>query len=103
MVPFTSNNSPIILHYNIQTIHFNFEHLNIISGATERDPVHSTLYRLTLNGWPETTGTVPHIACHFWGNQDKLTVEDGVLIKGNRICIPQSFMIGPSMTYTMVT
>ena len=42
---------------------------------------------MTLNSWPETIRTVPHIAHHFWDTQDKLTVEDGVLLKGNRDCI----------------
>ena len=31
---------------------------------------------------------VPHLACHFWGTRDDLTVE-GVFLKGLRICIPQ--------------
>ena len=57
----------LFLHHNIQTIHFNSECLNIIRGTTERDPIHSTLYKLTLNGWPGTIRTVPHIAHHFWG------------------------------------
>ena len=86
--PSCSNNSQIVLHQNIQTINFNSECLNIIRGATERDPVHSTLYRLNLNGWPDTIRTVPCIAHYFWGNQDLLSIEDGVLIRGNRVCIP---------------
>ena len=87
--PSCSNNSPIVLHHNIQTINFNSECLNIIRGATERAPIHSTLLRLTLNGWPDTIITVPHIACHFWGNQDLLSIKEGVLIRGNRVCILQ--------------
>ena len=47
--PSCKNNSPIELHQNIQTIGFNPDHLNIIRGAIERDLVHSTVYRLTLN------------------------------------------------------
>ena len=86
--PSHGNNSPIILHHNIQTAHFNSEHLNTIRGATEREPIHSTIYKLTLNGWPETIRTVPCISHHFWGTRDELTVEDGVLLKGNRVCIP---------------
>ena len=31
---------------------------------------------------------IPCIACHFWGTRDKLTIEEGVLHKGNRVCIP---------------
>ena len=86
--PSCTENIPIILHHNIHTINFNPECLNIIRGATERDPIHSMLYRLTLNGWPENFRSVPHIACHFWSYHDQLTVENGVLIKSDRVCIP---------------
>ena len=85
--PSCTENSPIILHHNIHTINFNSECLNIIKCATERDPIHSTLYRLTLNGWPENFRSVPHIACHSWSSCDQLTVENGVLIKSDRVCI----------------
>ena len=61
------NNDAIALHHNIQTIHFNSECLNIIRGATESNLVHSKLYRLTLNEWPEKIRTAPCIAHHFWG------------------------------------
>ena len=44
--PSCKNNTPIELHQNIQTINFNSDHLDIVKGATERDPVHSTVYRL---------------------------------------------------------
>ena len=29
-----------------------------------------------------------NIACHFWGTRDELTIENGLLLKGNRLCIP---------------
>ena len=51
--PSCKNSIPIELHQNIQTINFNSDHSDIIKGVTERDPIHSTVYRLTLNGWPE--------------------------------------------------
>ena len=101
--PSCTENSPIILHHNILTINFNLECLNIIRGATERDPIHSTLYRLTLNGWPENFRSVSCIAHHFWSYYDQLTVENGVLIKSERVCIPQNCKIGPSMTSTIGT
>ena len=82
------NNNLIELQQNIHTINFNSDHLDIIKGATERDPIHSTVCRLTLNGWPEKIRNIPHLACHFWGTRDVLTIEDGVLFKGNRICKP---------------
>ena len=85
--PLRKNNSPIELHQNIQTLHFNHDCLNLIRGANERDPVHTTVYRLTLNGQPDKMGDVPCIAHHFWGTRDELIIEEGVLVKGNRVCI----------------
>ena len=76
--PSCTENNPIILHHNIHTINFNSECLNIIKGARERHPIHSTLYRLTLNGWPENFRSVPCIAHHFWSYRDQLTVQNGV-------------------------
>ena len=61
---------------------------NIIRGATGRDLIYSTVYSMILNGWPEHIHRIPHIICHFWGIREVLTVENGILLKGNRICIP---------------
>ena len=60
----------------------------------ERDPIHSTIYRLTLNDWPYRIQEVPYIACHFWGTRDKLTIENGILLKGERVCIPPELYEG---------
>ena len=31
---------------------------------------------------------VPRIARHFWGARDEVTIEEGILLKGDCICIP---------------
>ena len=31
---------------------------------------------------------VPQIACHFWGTRDEVTIENGILLKGDRVYIP---------------
>ena len=79
---------PIELHQNIHNIHFELDSVNIVKEAVERNPIHRTIYRLTLNGWLDRIQEVPRIACHFWGTQDELTVENGILLKGHRVCIP---------------
>ena len=58
---------PIELHQNIHNVHFEPDRLNIVRGAIERDPIHSTVYRLTLNSWPDKVYEVPRIAQQFWG------------------------------------
>ena len=59
-------NISIILHHNIQHVHFSSNKWNWIQEAVERDPVHSILYRLTLNGWPHCTAQITRIIWHFW-------------------------------------
>ena len=84
--PSHKHNTPIEIHKNIQHVQFNPDQLNIIRGAIERDPVHATIYHLTLNGWSDRIQDVPHIACHLLGTRDELTIENGILLKCNRIC-----------------
>ena len=43
---------------------------------------------MTLNGWSDRIQDVPHLACHFWSLRDEVTIKEGVLFKGNRVCIP---------------
>ena len=41
-----------------------------------------------MNGWPDRIQNVPCIAAYFLGSRDELTIEDGILLQGNRIFIP---------------
>ena len=86
--PSRKENSPIELHQNIQHISFMPNTINTLCAALERDPILSTVYHLTLKGWPGRAHEVPRIAQQFWGTRDELSIEEGLLIKGNRICIP---------------
>ena len=61
--------------------------LDIIWGSMECNPVYSTVYCLTLQGWPDCIQAVPHIAWHFWGVRDELSVDTGLLLKGTWLCI----------------
>ena len=60
--PSRKKHMPIELHQNIHNVHFEPDRLNIVRGAIERDPIHSTVYRLTLNGWLDRVHEVPRIA-----------------------------------------
>ena len=90
--PSRKENTPIELHQNIQHIAFTPDKIKLIRGLDERD--ESTVYQLTLNGWPDKISKVPRIARQFWGTRDELTIEEGILLKGDCVCIPQSSMTG---------
>ena len=85
--PSPRNNLPIELHQNIQAFNFNSDRLHVIKGTIETDPIHSVVYRMILNSWPDRIKDVPHLACHFWSLRDELTIEECVLLNSNRVCI----------------
>ena len=49
--------------------------------------MYSTVYCLTLQGWPDHIQDVPTIAQHFWGTRDELSIDTDLLLKGTRVCI----------------
>ena len=88
--PSYSNSLPIPIAQNAQYVQLSNTELDIIWGSMDCGPVYSTIYHLTLRGWPEHRQQVPQIARHFWGTQDELSVDTSLLIKGTRVCIPPS-------------
>ena len=90
--PSHTNYLPIPLAHNIQHVQLSTAELDVIQGAVERDPVYSTVYRLTLRGWPDHVQDVPRIARHFWGARDELSIDQGLLLKGTRVCIPPELL-----------
>ena len=90
--PSRKENSPIELHQHIQHISFTPDRVNIIHGSVKRDPILSTVYCLTLNGWPEKVHGVPRIVQQLGRARDELSIEEGLLIKGDRICLSLNSM-----------
>ena len=84
--PSNKENTLIELHQNIQHLTFTSDRINIIRGLIERDPILSTVYLFTLNGWPDRISKVPRIARQFWGARDELSIGEDLLMKGNCIC-----------------
>ena len=87
-LPSRSENLPIEVHHNIQHFTFTNDKINTIRGATERDPILYAVYCITLNGWASRFNKVPNIAHHFWKARDELTIDNRLLLKGDRVCIP---------------
>ena len=63
--PSTSNSLPIPLAHNIQHVQLSNADLDITWGSVKHDLVYSTIYCLTLRGWPKHRQDIPHIAQHF--------------------------------------
>ena len=58
-----------------------------ISVATQRDPVLSKVKLYILKGWPEQ---VPQSLRVYYSKMEQLTVEDGCLLWGGRVIVPES-------------
>ena len=61
-----------------------------IRGETQKDPELSALKEIVYSGWPSTRKELPTLTKPYWSYRDELTVEDGILMKGSRIIVPQT-------------
>ena len=92
-LPSTANNSEIQLDLHVDAISistFSRSWLTKTAEETQRDPILSTVHRLTLNGWPEKWGHFPRIAHTYWDFRDELSIEGDLVMKGKRVIIPNS-------------
>ena len=58
--------------------------LTKIAAEMQRDPILSTVHRLALNGWPQRHTNVPRIARNYWDFRDELSINNDLLMKGER-------------------
>ena len=58
--------------------------------ATEQDNILQCLKSQILEGWPESPQQVPKIIRGYFSMKDQLSTEDGLLLKGNTLIIPQN-------------
>ena len=58
--------------------------------ATQENDEIVLLKHTITNGWPNSIKEVPHEMQAYWTFHEKLTIEDGLVLKGTRIVIPKS-------------
>ena len=61
-----------------------------IRDETENDGTLHALREIISHGWPESRAQCPVHLMDFWNFRDELNVEDGIVLKGNRIVVPKS-------------
>ena len=64
--------------------------LREIQQATEADEVLRPLKNTILRGWPEERNQVPTQVAPYFHVRDELSIQDGVIYRGQRIVIPTS-------------
>ena len=60
-----------------------------IKFATANDKDFCWLQDIILNGWPDNKSMVPTELHQYWSCRDELSVADGLILRGERIVIPQ--------------
>ena len=64
------------------------ERLQLIRESTAKDPGLKVLMQVVQQGWPHSKSQVPVEAQPYFKSHDELSVQDGLLFKGQRVIIP---------------
>ena len=60
-------------------------HINL---TTQEDDELALLKHTIMQGWPSIIKEVPNVLQAYWTFREELTVEDGLVLKGTRVIIP---------------
>ena len=66
------------------------ERLSTIRSATETDRTLQTLSDTIQKGWPKHKKDTPRDIMHYYSFQEELSVQDGIIFRGERAVIPDS-------------
>ena len=62
--------------------------LQEIRQATQADDELALLKHTIMMGWPNNIKEIPQVLHPYWTFREELTIEDGLILKGTRIVIP---------------
>ena len=85
-----SSSPEIELDTKICFVQFSPRKLSKLQAETSKDVTLSALHETISTGWPETRRDIARPLRPYWGLRDELSVEDGLIMKGDRIIIPAS-------------
>lgn len=64
--------------------------METIKTETEKDQILVKLKEVVYNGWPEYRKQCPQDLWEYWTFRCEIVLEDGLILKGNRLIIPKS-------------
>ena len=89
-LPSVHNKETIDLDVRVDFVRFSDERIQELRNKTKDDQVLRTLSETIVRGWPKTIKELPTSIRSYWAFRDELSVEDGILLKGTRVIIPES-------------
>ena len=63
--------------------------LEEIRQETQADETMQVLTQVILQGWPDDKSSVPTLALPFFSQRDELTVQNGLIFRGERVVVPK--------------
>ena len=80
---------PIVnVHYVTSSLNCSADKLQALRESTKQDETLVLLKEIVTQGWPEKIKDLPPELQPYWTFREAITVADGLLLKGNRIIIP---------------
>jgi len=88
--PSDTDTKDVELDLRVDFIRFSDNRVKALKEETAKDPALQELKCVIIEGWPENIKDVPTPIRQYWSFRDELSVEDGVVMKGQRVVIPDS-------------
>ena len=64
------------------------DRIDRLQQSTVKDDTLALLKHTVRHGWPQTITELPPELCPYWTFREEISIEDGVLLKGEQIIIP---------------
>ncbi len=77
------------VHYTTATLNCTPDRVQQLCESTQKDDTLTLLKEIIIQGWPASTKELPPELYPYWTFCESITVADGLLLKGNRIIIPE--------------
>ena len=81
---------PITNHIKISNVQFTDDKLSQFQMQTNLDETLHYLKETIMNGWPDNPKMLPKCIRHYWSCRNELSIDDGMIFKGERIIVPES-------------
>ncbi|KAG1670042.1 hypothetical protein GQR58_017161 [Nymphon striatum] len=81
------------MNFNTRVDYFRFsaEKITELSEHAKRDPIFNLLKETIVAGWPNRLSELPKEIRSYWHYRDQLSIDDGLVLKGQQVIIPASF------------
>ena len=85
-----TNGPEIDMEASIFAVHFSTGRLQQLKEETQKDHTLMSLKQAIVEGWPGNARDLPKPIRCYWSMRDELTVEDNIILRGDRTLIPES-------------